>query len=513
MTKIKNRFRLLIFIVAYNASSFIEKVFTRIPDEIYEYDYEILVIDDSSADNTFQIAKKYQRDNQSLNLTVLYNPINQGYGGNQKLGYRYAIENEFDAVVLLHGDGQYPPEMIEPMIEPIRRGEAAAVFGSRMLKKWDALRGGMPLYKFVGNKFLTFLQNKLLNTNLSEFHSGFRAYSISALKKIPFERNTNDFHFDTEIIIQLIHAQLAIKEIPIPTYYGDEICYVNGFKYAFDVIKATLLFRLHKMSLAYQLNFDINENDNSYYDLKDSFPSSHSFALKSVESNTKVLDVGCGPGSFLNLLIKEKAVEAFGMDYYDLPPTDSHGIKFIKANLEDPEQIPDLEKFDAILMLDVIEHLSNPEAFLDKIRAQTKLNKPKIIATTGNIGFFIMRLQLLLNNFNYGKQGILDKTHKRLFTFHTFKKMFEQCGYVVTKVSGIPAPFPKAIGNSIFSNLLIDINQKLLKINKGLFSYQIYLEAYPTPVVSELLKFSQRESAIKYCLPADDLQTTPSTDE
>ncbi|EKD81572.1 MAG: hypothetical protein ACD_39C01740G0002 [uncultured bacterium] len=505
-TMTKNKCRLLIFIVAYNARFSLEKVFARIPDEIYEYDYEILVIDDSSADDTFQVAKKYQRENQNLNLTVLYNPTNQGYGGNQKLGYRYAIDNKFDVVVLLHGDGQYPPEMIEPVIEPIITGEAEAVFGSRMLKKWDALKGGMPLYKFVGNKILTFLQNKLLRTNLSEFHSGFRAYSTNALKKIPFERNTNDFHFDTEIIIQLIQAQLAIKEIPIPTYYGDEICYVNGFKYAFDVVKTTILYRLHNMSLAYQLNFDLNENDNRHYDLKDSFPSSHSFALNNVQSNAKVLDVGCGPGAFLNLLIKKKSVEAYGMDYYDLPPADSNEIKFIKANLEDSEQIPSLEKFDTILMLDIIEHLSNPEAFLDKIRAQTKLKKPQIIATTGNVGFFIMRLQLLLNNFNYGKQGILDKTHKRLFTFHTFKKMFEQCGYVVTKVDGIPAPFPKAIGKNFLSGLLIDINQNLIKINMGLFSYQIYLEARPTPVVNELLKLSQRESALKFCSPADGLQ-------
>jgi glycosyltransferase involved in cell wall biosynthesis len=114
----------------------------------------------------------------------VYNPINQGYGGNQKIGYHYAIENDFDFVALLHGDGQYAPEVLQALVEPLRRGEADAVFGSRMLVPRDALRGGMPLYKYIGNRVLTRLQNSLLGTELSEFHSGYRVYAVSALKGI-----------------------------------------------------------------------------------------------------------------------------------------------------------------------------------------------------------------------------------------------------------------------------------------------------------------------------------------
>ena len=180
-------------------------------------------------------------------ITVLFNPENQGYGGNQKVGYYYAIKNNFDFVALIHGDGQYAPEELPKLISPLASGTADAVFGSRMLSDGAALKGGMPMYKYVGNKILTYFQNYLLQTKLSEFHSGYRLYSTDALRTIPFYLNSNDFHFDTEIIIQLVFSGQKITELPIPTYYGDEICHVNGIKYAFKVIEATLRASLQKI--------------------------------------------------------------------------------------------------------------------------------------------------------------------------------------------------------------------------------------------------------------------------
>ena len=170
----KRKPRLLIFIVAYFAERTIQKVVRRIPPDLLNtYDVEILIIDDSSKDRTFSegVWVGHQPD-IPFKVTVLYNPINQGYGGNQKIGYHYAIQNAFDFVALLHGDGQYAPEMLGTLTEPLRRGEADAVFGSRMLVPRNALKGGMPLYKYFGNRILTALQNRLLDTKLSEFHSG-----------------------------------------------------------------------------------------------------------------------------------------------------------------------------------------------------------------------------------------------------------------------------------------------------------------------------------------------------
>src|SRR6266542_5079651 len=168
--------RLLIFIVAYNAEKTIAQVLGRIPHLLAEeYEVEVLVLDDSSQDRTFEESRGVRRGGAlPFVLHVLFNPVNQGYGGNQKIGYHFAIEEGFDFVALVHGDGQYAPEALPELLKPLSQGVADAVFGSRMLDRGAALKGGMPLYKFIGNKILTWLQNRLLRTHFSEFHSGYR---------------------------------------------------------------------------------------------------------------------------------------------------------------------------------------------------------------------------------------------------------------------------------------------------------------------------------------------------
>ena len=170
-----NKKNILIFIVAYNAESHIENVLDRIPRKLLSdkrYNIKILIIDDSSVDDTVNLSNEYIVKNSRLPITIFKNPENQGYGGNQKIGYFYMLKENFDIVILLHGDGQYAPEYIPELIKPILKNEADIVFGSRMINKKEALKGGMPLYKYFGNQILTAIQNKLLGSDLYEFHSG-----------------------------------------------------------------------------------------------------------------------------------------------------------------------------------------------------------------------------------------------------------------------------------------------------------------------------------------------------
>jgi glycosyltransferase involved in cell wall biosynthesis len=481
--------KVLIFIVCYNAESTIEAVLDRIPQEIWgneNYYSEVLIIDDQSFDKTFYRAHNYCQLHPDRHITVLYNPKNQGYGGNQKIGYCYAIRQGFDAVVLLHGDGQYAPEYLDQMIEPIIDNEADTVFGSRMINRINALKGRMPLYKWIGNQILTFGQNRIIKSRLSEFHSGYRAYSIKTLSEIPFEYNSNYFDFDTDIIVQLVDNKKRIKEISIPTFYGDEICRVNGIRYAIRVISSCIQSRLNKLGLYYQPKFNYGQDLNAHYESKFGYPSSQQFALDNVKPGTTVIDIGCGPG-FMAEKLKDKNVKTISIDLQIQPQVRENSWKCIETDVEKYDFNGDFGKVDHLLILDIIEHLKSPEQFLKMIRQRFSKDNPTIIITTGNIAFLPTRLSLLLGSFNYGKKGILDMDHARLFTFYSLVKTLEIYGYEVIKKQGIPAPFPLAVGRGKIADFLLWVNKILILISKALFSYQIAIIAKPLPTLEHLL--------------------------
>lgn len=488
--------KVLVLIVAYNAEKTLCDVLERIPPDLWDsHDMEILVIDDFSADDTFGVGLAFEQANSKHRIRVLRTPENQGYGGNQKLGYRYAMDHGFDFVALVHGDGQYAPEKLPDLLQPLIDRKADAVFGSRMLERGSALRGGMPLYKYVGNRILSGFENLLLRTNLSEFHSGYRVYAVDALRGIPFERNTNDFHFDTEIIIQLIIAGKHIHEIPIQTYYGDEICHVNGMKYAWDVFRAVMRLHFHKMSLLYDRKYDL-DTSNEAYGLKLGYPSSHTLAMELVNEGDKVLDIGCGQGLVAEEICLRKKALVTGIDQFaHQGPHGTHpGLTLINADVDGEELPVDATQFDCVLMLDVIEHLRDPEGFMERLRARVAGRRPRLVLTTGNVAFFVVRMALLLGQFNYGRKGILDRSHTRLFTFKTIRNLLEQCGFTVTGWQGIPAPFPEAIGRNILSRFLLTTNQLLIRVLPGVFSYQILVTARARPTVKWLLAETERQS-------------------
>lgn len=484
--------KLLVFVIAYFAESTLKQVLERIPEQVFrDYDCEILVVDDASEDRTFAVGREYQSSHPDIRMTVLRNEYNQGYGGNQKVGYAFAIANGFDFVAMVHGDGQYAPEELPKLLEPLRKGEAEAVFGSRMMTRLGALKGGMPLYKYVGNKVLTTCQNALLGTKLSEFHSGYRIYSVQALKGIRYRLNSNDFHFDTEIIIQLLNAGARIVERPIPTYYGDEICRVNGMKYAKDVMSATMQNVAHRSGLLYQRRFEPQSEGNTHYDLKLGYDSSHTYALDAVPTGSRVLDIGSGPGGMASEL-RRKGCEVTVVDRY-APEVPSLDIKVVVQDINEPPKF-DVAPFDTLLMLDVIEHLNDPEQFLERLRAQFDHSSKKLVLTTPNIAFVVQRLMLLLGQFNYGKAGILDRTHTRLFTFRAIEHLLRDAGFRIKSVRGVPAPFPKVLGEGLLGKTAVKANLALIGLSKTLFSYQIFIEAQSTPDVDFLVEDASKNS-------------------
>lgn len=481
--------RILLLVVAYQAETTLKEVLDRIPRSFLEdTDVEILVVDDASDDRTFDIGRDYVSAHPELPLVVLRNGYNQGYGGNQKIGYAYASAHGFDFVALLHGDGQYAPEELGRLVQPLLDDVADAVFGSRMMTPGGALAGGMPRYKYFGNRVLTSLQNSLLRRNLSEYHSGYRAYRVSSLDEIHYQLNTNEFHFDTQIILQLMNNDARIVEVPIPTYYGDEISRVNGLRYAWDVMTSTFANFMHRLGLFQQRRLDPVVNKQSPYRSKLDFTSPHTLAVDAVEEGSRVVDLGAGPGD----VAKTLAAKGCAVTVVDAtrPDVQIEGVEVLVQDLNDPLEF-DITKFDTILMLDVVEHLADPEDFLDRLRQQFD-HEPKIlILSTPNIAFGVQRVSLFFGQFNYGRTGILDRTHTRLFTFRTLRHLLRDAGFTIRVIRGVPAPFPLVAGDHVGGTLL-RINQLLIRLSKTLFSFQIFVIAESTPSVDYLVNDAER---------------------
>lgn len=208
--------KVVVVMPAYNAAKTLERTYNDIPHEIVD---QIILVDDVSQDETVEIARQ-------LGLDVVIHLQNKGYGGNQKTCYIEALRHGADIVVMLHPDYQYDSRLIPQMIEPIIAGRADLVLGSRMLNG-GALAGGMPLWKYIANRFLTFIENVAFGKHLSEYHTGFRAYNRKLLATLPFLLNKDSFVFDTEVLAQAINAGMTIAEIPVPTRYFEEASSVN----------------------------------------------------------------------------------------------------------------------------------------------------------------------------------------------------------------------------------------------------------------------------------------------
>ena len=426
--------RIGILVVAYNAASTLADVLDRIPADFRPRITEILVGDDHSDDSTYLVGLGYREVARDLPLTIVRHERNLGYGGNQKAGYRWAIEQGLDIVVLLHGDGQYAPERLPEVVAPIERGEADVVLGSRMLDAGAARRGGMPLYKYVGNRILSRWENAMAGTALSEWHSGYRAYSVKALAAIDVDSNNDGFDFDTQILLQLHAAGRRIVEVPIPTYYGDEICHVNGLAYARDVSLHALRYRLERAGLG-------RSADGSGYGIKTSPASSHGrlLAWLSQRAPSRVLDLGCSAG---DVAAQARAMghEVVGVDAVEEPGVRERVDRFVLADLDDGIPVEVGDGFDVVIAADVIEHVRDPEHLVASAR---KLLAPGgvILASVPNFAHWYPRARVAAGRFDYDARGILDRGHLRFFTRRSFEQLVADSGLEVARREAVGTPF------------------------------------------------------------------------
>jgi glycosyltransferase involved in cell wall biosynthesis len=471
--------RIGILIVAYNAESTLASVLDRVPKSFRSSISEIFVCDDASGDSTYLVGLGYKQLSNDLPLDVIRHPQNLGYGGNQKAGYRMAIDKGLDIIVMLHGDGQYAPECLPEIIAPLERGEADAVMGSRMMEPGAARKGGMPLYKYVGNRILTTFENRMLGTELTEFHSGYRAYRVDALNSIPFESNSDNFNFDTQIIIQLVNAGKRIVEVPIPTYYGDEICYVDGMKYAKDVSTDVIRYRLGKMGFDSGEFGDVGEE----YGLKQA-DSSHATILRWLEHRpaAKVLDLGCS-GGLLSERVQQLGHHVTGVDVLEIEGVRARVDRFIVADLDRgiPAEAREGGPYDVVLCADILEHVRQPEQLMRQAR-DVLAPGGVLITSVPNFGHFYARIRTVLGLFDYDQRGVLDNGHVRFFMRRGLLHRIRSAGFTVVhqEATGLPLDVLTNGGNGAGRRLLRIVDRFLVTVRPTLFGYQFICMSEPT---------------------------------
>jgi len=234
--------KIAVVMPAYNAEKTLKKTYDEIPKDIVD---AVIVVDDNSTDRTVEVAR-------GLGLVAVVHEKNMGYGANQKTCYAEALKDRADVVVMLHPDYQYPPELITPMAALVTSGMFDCVLGSRILGNM-ALRGGMPLYKYIANRILTLLENNMIGQKMSEYHSGFRAFSKELLMSLPIMENSDDFVFDNQMLLQAFYFGYRIGEITCPAVYTPESSSINfsrSVTYGFGVLQTAWRYMLAKRSLA-----------------------------------------------------------------------------------------------------------------------------------------------------------------------------------------------------------------------------------------------------------------------
>ncbi len=469
--------------VAYNASATLRSVLARIPEAFRPRIAGVLVSDDHSSDDTYAVGLEVQREEAGLPLTVVRQPRNLGYGGNQKFGYRWAMEHGMDIVVLLHGDGQYAPELLGDIVAPLERGEADVVMGSRMLTTGAARAGGMPLYKYAGNRVLTAFQNSVSGMPLSEWHSGYRAFSVPALARIPFAHNSDGFDFDTEVLLQLHDVGARVHEIPIPTYYGEEICYVDGVRYARAVVADVVRYRLQRIgfgsgSLAV---------GSTAYERKPDELSSHSRLLELIAARPpgRALDLGCADG-LLAVDLRAAGHHVTGVDVVAQPGVKERLDRFVEADLDAglPPEVLEAGGFDLVLAADVLEHVREPADLLAELH-EVLAPGGRLLVSVPNFGHWYPRIRVALGRFDYDRRGILDAGHVRFFTRRSLESVLHRGGWHIVQQEATGLPFDVAdrggaggLGSRLRTTIG-RIDRLGVRVRPTLFGYQLLYELDP----------------------------------
>jgi SAM-dependent methyltransferase len=472
--------RLLVFVMAHRSETHVCDFFDRIPTRLFNRrDVHFLVCDDASDDSTLFRLNRWLTDHNVQNVTLIQTGLPQGDGGTQKLGFRAAIDGGFDAVVRLRADHGAPAEYLCSVIDAWNSLRADVLV--------TAGRDGGTWWRRMLSWSVTVLQNRLMDWHLRSSDSEVRVFSTAFLESVPFETNSNGDRFDAEVLTQAKYAGALIEEVTLAEWTTTHRRF--GLRRAMGILATTLQFKAHQMGMLCSLKLRRLTSER-YGDKTQVSYSSHALALNVIRAARPrtVLDIGCGPGHVAGKC-REQGISVTGVDLHQ--PAQSVLSEFHAVDLEHDSLPADVWDFDVVLLLDVIEHLADPEKFLLAQRHGQRQrpsvgNSPLFVISTPNVAFIAVRLNLLLGRFNYAERGILDITHKRLFTRCSLLRLLDECGYRVERCHAVGVPFAAVIEGRL-GRVLGRIANHLARWLPALFAFQFLVECRPHPGARQLL--------------------------
>lgn len=458
--------RIVLLIVFDSSVRPLGEVLARIPEKTWKSVEEVLVFDETGGEESPSLSPQPLSQHRFDKVTVFPQADNLGYGGMQKRGFQHAIDGGYDVVILFSDARNGAPENILELIAPIAQKGVDAVLATRSSGDVNGRTANALRFPSGFFAFLTFLEKFSLGTTLNEGHFRYRAYTCKALAQIPFEKNSNGSHFDTQILLQLQAAGLRIAKKAI---LDCDINPKNDFfdtRHARHALRAIIAYKLHEIGLRRRPEYDVRPA----YTMKHSPFASHKTLIALIgRSGQTILDVGCGDGALGHLLSK-RGNHVVGIDQH--PPRFPLD-EFIAADLNTALPLKTERRFDTILLADVLEHLVEPERLLFRLQSHLPPHG-RLVVSLPNVAHWSVRAKLACGNFDYSNRGILDRTHLRFFTHKSAGQLFARAGLKIVSHRTTPVPWERVwpqLGEHVLRTME-KIDFRMGRLFPGLFAYQ-----------------------------------------
>jgi len=471
--------RIALFLFEAGDAESLAATLERVPVEAAERLEEIVVMEDR-VERRLAALPSLDLGSRKLDVLVHRAPRDLGYGGVRKAAFEYALLRRFDVAIFLRC-GVHPPGVLPQLIEPLATGAREAVWASRRL---ETLGAGMTLDRLLAHAVTTALQNRILGLRLHDYHSSFRAFPMHAIRRIPFQLNSDDRAFDMQLAIQCRALGLPIHEVLVPPDWREYVGGAAGLRGVLRGSAVAIDYRFHQLHLVRRGRYLVDRG--VHYTLKQSPTGSHMQIVSRIRPDSLVLDLGCSQG-LLARPLREKGVTVTGVDAQPGDDLAEELGEYFRRDLELPLELPTGRVYDYVVSSDVIEHLRNRTQLLRSARRYLKPGG-RLIVSTPNIAIWVYRLSLLLGRFEYGPKGVLDETHVHLYTRATFRREVERAGFHIARELVTALPFEvvfESTGRSRMVRAMAAFYHWLARGWPTLFAYQFILEAEITTLDDE----------------------------